>query len=236
MHLVARDEIRHNFAPNSAGSADIRLPGVHSDLGGGYLPRATEKLLLSKPRTSEISQGVPSGSSPAYVFTASQQTTWLSKDLLDDAVPGATINVALWDREVEYKKNNDSSNSGPRKRVYAAVSMQRPVRGELSLVYLRIMRELAVKHDVPFEPIDEHEPKLALPAELKPIAAKLQAFALGDSPNAGLTPAEEARLRHRYIHQSAHWNAAKGKNSSDLEVVFINRPTDNNKRVVHPNE
>jgi len=76
----------------------------------------------------------------------------------------------------------------------------------------------------------------SVPFFLKPIAAKLQAFALGDSPNAGLTPAEEARLRHRYIHQSAHWNAAKGKNSSDLEVVFINRPTDNNKRVVHPNE
>jgi type VI secretion system secreted protein VgrG len=110
------------------------------------------------------------------------------------------------------------------------------VRGELSLVYLRIMRELAVKHDVPFEPIEEHDPKLALPAELKPIAEKLQAFALGDSPNAGLTLAEEALLRCRYIHLSAHWNAAKGKNNSALDIVFINRPTDNKQCVVHPNE
>jgi type VI secretion system secreted protein VgrG len=68
------------------------------------------------------------------------------------------------------------------------------------------------------------------------LAAKLLAYALGDSPSSGLTQAEDALLRHRYIHQSAHWNAAKGKNNSDLEVVFINRPTDNNKRVVHPNE
>jgi type VI secretion system secreted protein VgrG len=76
------------------------------------------------------------------------------------------------------------------------------VRGELSLVYLRIMRELAVKHDVPFLPIRQDTQALALPVELKPIAEKLQAFALGDSPNAGLTHSEETLLRHRYIHQS----------------------------------
>jgi type VI secretion system secreted protein VgrG len=236
VHLVARDEIRHNFALNSAGSTDIRLPGVHSDIGGGYLPRATEKLLLSRPRHSKIGIRVPAVSSPANVFTTSQQTTWLNKDLLGAATPGATINVALWDTKVEYKKNDDPLKRGPQKRVYAAVSMQRSVRGELSLVYLRIMRELAVKHEVPFLAIRQDTQALALPEELKPIAAKLQAFALGDSPNAGLTPSEETLLRHRYIHQSAHWNAAKGRNNSDLEVVFINRPNDNNKRVVHPNE
>ena len=39
VHLVARDERRHNFSLNKADAADLVLPGVHSDLGGGYVPR-----------------------------------------------------------------------------------------------------------------------------------------------------------------------------------------------------
>nr|WP_177431008.1 MULTISPECIES: hypothetical protein [unclassified Pseudomonas] len=35
------------------------------------------------------------------------------------------------------------------KRAYAAVSSQREVRSDLSLIYFRIMRELAVENDVP---------------------------------------------------------------------------------------
>jgi type VI secretion system secreted protein VgrG len=54
VHLVAKNERRYNFSLNSAGAADIILPGVHSDLGGGYLPKATEKVLISKPRRSDV--------------------------------------------------------------------------------------------------------------------------------------------------------------------------------------
>jgi type VI secretion system secreted protein VgrG len=235
VQLVAQDEVRQNFALNSAGSADILLPGVHSDLGGGYLPRAIEKLLLSKPRTSNASLAQQSSNTAAYRDTARELVTWANQGLVEPDASGFPIKVALWDKNLPCNKKDDHGR-GPEKRVYAAVSIERPIRGELSLVYLRIMRELAVKNGVPFEPIDEREPKLALPAELQPIAAKLQAFALGDSPIADLTLSEEALLRRRYIHLSAHWNAAKGMNNSALDIVFINRPTDNAKRVVHSNE
>ncbi|NWB91445.1 hypothetical protein HX777_10240, partial [Pseudomonas agarici] len=44
-----------------------------------------------------------------------------------------------------------------------------------------------------------------------------------------------ALLRRHYIHLSAHWNAAKGWNNSDLEAVFINRPAEGNQRAkYHP--
>ncbi|MCU1759726.1 DUF2235 domain-containing protein, partial [Pseudomonas sp. 14P_8.1_Bac3] len=52
VHLVAKDERRHNFSLNSAGAADIRLPGAHSDLGGGYIPNIIERVLLSRPCSS----------------------------------------------------------------------------------------------------------------------------------------------------------------------------------------
>ncbi|PAU66226.1 hypothetical protein BZL41_03070, partial [Pseudomonas sp. PIC25] len=78
--------------------------------------------------------------------------------------------------------------------------------------------------------------QLALPEELKPIAAKLMAYALGQSPSPGLTEREESLLYTRYIHQSAHWNAAVGRNGSGLDTVFVNRPADNHQRVISPNE
>jgi type VI secretion system secreted protein VgrG len=98
------------------------------------------------------------------------------------------------------------------------------------------MRELAVRHDVPFEIIEDNDPKLALPDELEPIYKKLLKYALGESSVAGLTSEETVLLRTRYIHLSANWNAAKDLNSSDMSVVFINRPAKENQRAVHPNE
>ena len=67
-----------------------------------------------------------------------------------------------------------------------------------------------------------------------PSTKSLQAYALGETTVEGLTVQERTMLRSRYIHLSANWNAAKGFNSSDLDIVFINRPAKNNQRVVHP--
>ncbi|MFJ4248445.1 MULTISPECIES: hypothetical protein [Pseudomonas] len=43
VHLVAKNERRYNFSLNSAGAADIILPGVHSDLGGGIYQKLLKK-------------------------------------------------------------------------------------------------------------------------------------------------------------------------------------------------
>ena len=122
----------------------------------------------------------------------------------------------------------------PEKRVYAALSSERRVRGELSRVYLRIMRELAVRAGGAFKVIEERDPALSIPDELRPIAAKLQAYALGEDFT-DLSEEEIALLCRRYIHLSAHWNAAKGKHNSALAVMFINRPAEGGKRKEYPN-
>ena len=229
VHLVARDERRHNFSLNSAGIADIVLPSVHSDLGGGYIPNAVERVLLSKPRCSrDMELYVPSTESTAY--------RWAQLELgrLQDQLNlyGLTLKVKTW--SVEFIRNGKGDRA-KWKNVYAAVHSERTVCNDLALIYLRIMRELGVRHDVPFKVMDEEDQKYALPVELKPIAEKLMAYALGESRRASLSLDEEELLFRRYIHLSANWNAAKGWNSSDLNIVFINRPAENYVRVVHPN-
>jgi type VI secretion system secreted protein VgrG len=229
VHLVARDERRHNFSLNSAGTADIELPGVHSDLGGGYIPNFIERVLLSKPRCSrDMELYVPSTESTAYRWA--QQELGRLQDQLN--LYGLALEVKTWAVEMTSNAKGDRSKS---KNVYAAVHSERVVRNDLALVYLRIMRELGARHDVPFKVIDEEDQTYALPTELKPIAEKLTAYALGGTRRMSLSLDEEELLYRRYIHLSANWNAAKGWNNSDLNIVFINRPAEDYKRAVHPN-
>jgi len=230
VHLVARDERRHNFSLNSAGAADIVMPGVHSDLGGGYVPNFIEGILLSKPRCSlDVDFHMPSTSSAAYRWA--QQELGRLQDKLN--LYGLNLNVKTWAVEITSNAKGDRSKS---KNVYAAVHSKRTVHNDLALVYLRIMRELGARHDVPFKVIDEEDQRYALSTELKSIAVKLMAYAVGETRRASLSPDEEELLYRRYIHLSANWNAAKGWNNSDLNIVFVNRPAENYERGVHPNE
>ncbi|CAD5109182.1 PAAR domain-containing protein [Zestomonas carbonaria] len=227
VHLVAANEYRHNFSLTRTDH-DIRLPGAHSDIGGGYLPLATERIFLTRPDSSRVSQGTRNENTEAYVRTRRR----LERGLPNWRPYAQRLGIALWDMELPRERRG---HSFPEKRVYAAVGSERQVRGELSLVYLRIMRELAVRAGVAFNRIDDRDPALALPDELQPVAAKLQAYALNE-PLPGLSEEERAMLCRHYIHLSAHWNAAWNKYNSALEVVFINRPTANGKRMEHPNE
>ncbi|MEB0200129.1 DUF2235 domain-containing protein, partial [Pseudomonas sp. 5S4] len=49
VQLVARDECRDNFALNKIGPdhPEIIVPGVHSDVGGGYRAEADECVLIT---------------------------------------------------------------------------------------------------------------------------------------------------------------------------------------------
>jgi type VI secretion system secreted protein VgrG len=62
------------------------------------------------------------------------------------------------------------------------------------------------------------------------------AYAQGKRKTIGLTSQEEELLFQHYVHISDNWNAAKNRNNSDLNIVFINRPDENSMRTVHPNE
>jgi type VI secretion system secreted protein VgrG len=87
------------------------------------------------------------------------------------------------------------------------------------------MRELGVRHDVPFKGV-ESRPDLALPEDLQPIAARILEQALAGT-DVSLDPDEERLLRERYIHQSAHW-IPNG-------IFMTMKPTADGKRKVYRN-
>lgn len=226
VHLVAKDEHRYNFSLNKT-DADIALPGVHSDLGGGYLPDMVERVLLSKP-SHEVLHSALKSSGTLHKIVKEQLEKLRARYSRYDL----PLEISQWDEEIVSNVRGDRSRA---KRVHAAVSVQREVRNDLALVYLRIMRELAVQHGVPFQSIPASNKRLALPDELVPIAQKLMAYAQGKTTSYGLSEAEERLLYKRYVHLSSHWNPVTHRNA-ERDVLFINRPGDKDLRTEHPNE
>lgn len=227
VHLVARDEHRRNFALTSVAPQhqEIALPGAHADLGGGYAPEMTERLLLTRPRASRERYGTDSHAAWSYRQAQLELVQFQRKPWYE---PGATT------LEIDTWRNNLPRTRGnlPEIEVIAAIRLERRVRGELSLIYLRIMHRLAIDHDVALSPIPMTA-ALAIPDELQGIAAKLQANAEGAPLH--IDQAEARLLFGRYVHLSAHWNALLGKDRSDLAIFFVNAPTATGRRNVYPN-
>lgn len=222
VHLVARDECRRNFALNrvAAPHREISLPGVHSDLGGGYQPKAVEHLYLQRPQSNWVSRATPVKSTPAYRIAEQQTAQARARDLLAPQDLNANLETDVWERFLPYSGGRDDQ----KKYALAAPRIRRTVHGHLSRVYLRVMHALALEAGVPLDFIDEFDAQLALPDELTTISEKLLSWARNGS--GALTAAEERLLRQRYIHLSANWNASVGDGSSVLDVVFINAPAE----------
>lgn len=224
VHLVARDEQRKNF-PLTQSDHDIVVPGAHSDVGGGYLPRAWEDLVLTRPVGSVEAHRLANEKSRAFLQTQTQfqrnQNAWQLLNL--------EVELCCRTDIVQPAKRDTAAE----KRVTAFVRGKREVAGDLALVYLRIMHRLSVDHDVPFEPLDEQ--RMALPQSLQPIAAKLTAYVLGQTPTLALSSDEEALLYGHYIHLSSHWST-QGTPGEGIDAKYINRPHESGQRSIYPNE
>ncbi len=109
---------------------------------------------------------------------------------------------------------------------WITVLLERPVHGELSLIALRVMRELGIRHGVPFDVIPDTDKRFKLPDELLPISKRiLQQVMTGRLVQ--LEPAHQALLRARYIHLSAHWTPEG--------PFLLSKPARLNRRNVHLN-
>ncbi|MBV4487922.1 DUF2235 domain-containing protein [Pseudomonas sp. SWRI153] len=224
VQLVARDECRGNFALSRVAMdhQEIVLPGVHSDVGGGYLAEAEECVLISPMQTLEVPVSTDVATTSIYQDAVIVKNQWLAKgwpaEMLEIVTPPALIMpISPQDR------------MSPRvKRIYAAVQLRRPVSGMLSKVYLRVMHQLAKAKGVRFGEIPE-TPEFLVPDELKALCDR---FVSGDYST---TPEEEQMLKLNYIHTSANWNHPLGRrDGSGVRAVYINAPTKNAIRVKHP--
>ncbi len=226
VQLVARDEHRLNFALIRTEN-DIVLPGSHSDIGGGYRPRMRERLLVAKPASSRERKTTPNEQSIAFSQSI-QSVGPLVRRLVDQ---GFEMDIHCRSEDEERTQENQIPLH---KQVYVLTTLDREVEGDLSKIYLRLMRELGLRYSVPFKQIPQTA-ALVLPPELEAIAEKLNAYTLGHAVTLGLSTEEEALLLRRYIHLSASWNAVKDRNRTSIGPMFINRPTDDHQRIVHDN-
>lgn len=227
VQLVARDEHRLNFALIRTEN-DIVLPGCHSDIGGGYRPQVRERLLVAKPASSQERKTTPNQQSLAYSQSI-QSVGPLVRRLIDQ---GLEVEIHCRSEDEERTRENQIPLY---KQVHVLTTLDREVDGDLSKIYLRVMRELGLRYSVPFKDIPQIA-SLALPSELEAIAEKLKAYAFGHVAALSLSTDEEALLLRRYIHLSASWNAVKERNRTSITPMFINRPTDDYQRIIHANQ
>jgi type VI secretion system secreted protein VgrG len=218
VHLTARDEKRWNFALNSVapGHLEIELPGSHSDIGGGYPPLMTERLLIGKPRPVLLYWGRSPEQSKAW-----QEALTEAEQLELQGLPAGSLRISSRPLSASHQRSTASSE-----RHLVLLEVNRQVRNELARVYLDAMHRIAAAHGVPLDPFDPADPKLVIPADLELIAQKLLAIAHGASQQ--LSFMDERHLRARYIHLSAHWTPIKGllinKPAPSGRLVYANQP------------
>jgi uncharacterized Zn-binding protein involved in type VI secretion len=224
VHLVARDEHRANF-PLSRVAPDhpeVALPGVHSDIGGGYLAEAQERVLVGPMQGLTVTRGSDVRSTSIYRIARQHRANMSAQGWPADMLEIVTPEPRLLSPDLQDRA------SGREQRVYAGLQLKRSVRGELSRVYLRVMHALAKNAGVHFKDFPD-TPDYHIPPELQPLCDR---FVVGDYR---LKAAEEAMLKRRYIHTSAHWNHPLDKTGQrEARLLYINAPTADAVRVQHP--
>ncbi len=220
IQLQALDEYRADFSLNQVHHTHLQigLPGAHSDVGGGYPPRAREKLWMTRPRKASVPTGQRVESHAAWGLAEADAKVLRESGVAREGL----ITVKAWPAAT-----NPRGKAEPVLQDYwITVLLERPVHGELSLIALRVMREMAVRHGVPFDVITETDKRFKLPDELLPIAKQILQRVMTDRL-VRLESEEEALLRARYIHLSAHW--------TPLGPFLLSKPAPLNRRNVHLN-
>lgn len=242
-HITAANECRFNFALNSVKPAwpELALPGVHSDIGGGYLPVTKEELFLTRPATETVPYSQPGEKTQVYRQAMAQLQPLEKSPSLAPLLRTNEISAETW-----YDDRLSPDRYGQmQKRSYAALTMRgRTVRNDWSRVVLRVMLEAAQEAGVVFDPIQSKNRELSIPDELTPLWNK--ALTMGNAVRNGQMPQAFSQdeldvIAERYIHCSANWNAIVvntdglihgGAFPSEL-AGFINRPDEQWKRSVY---
>lgn len=239
--ITAMHECRYNFSLNSIKEAwpELALPGVHSDIGGGYNPREREYMFLTQPQHETVRENVSAETTNVYRRSAAELPDLTSLPALSAIIPSGEVKTETW---YDYLVNQDKKRGGiTDKRVGAAITINRVVTNDWSKVSLRVMLDAAQEAGGVFNEILPKDKNLSLPLELEIMCQK--AIDQGKAVRRGSVPAPftapELQLIGKYIHCSANWNPVVVKDvwldgrkvktiygavkSSDLFFV-INRP------------
>ncbi len=224
IQLTARDEHRANFALSTVIPAhtEIPVPGVHSDIGGGYREEVEECVLVSPMQAMTVRQGTDIQTTSIYRDAQQQKASWVANGWPEAMLEIVTPKPTPLPRE-------DLTAGFKQVRAYAGLQLKRPVSGKLSVVYLHLMHKLAKEKGVQFGVIDENDPAYSLPSELQPFCDRVL------SGNYEPTAEEEKMLKLKYVHTSANWsNPVGATRERGLTIRYTNAPTESGVRVRHP--
>ncbi len=241
-HITAAHECRFNFALNSVKPAwpELALPGVHSDIGGGYLPAVEENLFLTRPETDTVPLRQSGEQTRGYHQTRKQLDKLDACQAVAPIMRTSDISVETWfDDRMPPDRYGE-----PQKRSYAALTLRnRIIRNDWSKVALRVMYDAAQEAGVMFDEIQEDD-NFNVPDELNSLCAK--ALEMGKTVRSGQSSGtfsqdEIDTIARRYIHCSANWNAivadTKGftqGGASAAEIIgFLDRPDENWQRTLY---
>lgn len=241
-HITAQHECRFNFALNSVKPAwpELSLPGVHSDIGGGYNPSEPESYFLTRPEFETVPVSTLDSETRVYRKTCEQLKVMDGYPAIAPLLNAVEVNVDTWhdDRMPADRYGTLQKRSG------AALVIDRPTHNDWSKVVLRVMLDAAQDAGGVFAPINAGNNNLSLPAELNSLCEK--AIAMGRAVRSGqsgdgFTSQEINSLAEKYLHCSANWNsvvrdsngAVTGAVKAAELVTFTNRPDERWQRTVY---
>ncbi|MDX5327712.1 MAG: DUF2235 domain-containing protein, partial [Marinobacter sp.] len=255
VHLTAAHEHRRNFALNSLRSRDgslpanfreISLPGVHSDIGGGYGDSQREDVLLS-PRLPIPRDRLrwPDKTLQWDNLEAKRQQVEAAGWIGPDNLPvRQSEQLQAWPKDLGPEGparleivTRRQFHPAPDGRVELVLRMLRQVRGEYSQVALRLMHRLATDSGAPLQDIDTRRTDNTLPDELTPILQQILEQVEQGSDAPSLTTEHEHLLLQRYIHYSAHYNGIEtlvAGTPAKLEGLHPHAPVLSGERLVYP--
>lgn len=207
--ISAMHECRHNFSLNSIKGMwpELALPGVHSDIGGGYNAGESEDTLLTMPDFEVVRDDAEELRTEVYRKTEAMREKFYSLPALKYLLPHGDVKTRMISWPLV---NRDKARAHIfEKKAGAAVFLTREaIPNDWEKVSLRVMLDAALDAGVMFGDIDPENPDTSLPAELLPLCDK--ALAQGRAVRRGGEPvsftADEMHIIGRYLHCSANWN------------------------------
>lgn len=201
VHLTAGDENRTNFALTTIGSTvkagkgfELRMPGAHSDVGGGYAQKEIEERQLGKAKERQ----------------------WLIEEGWYAGPDGREKDIKHW-QETRYI-STPYGYGGTSYKVDMEVGY-RTVPYNYQFIPLAIMLALAEKQSFHGNPaFSRSDPqrsiRVTVPDDLQPVQAELLNFALqhDGAHSLAVTVPQIKWLRNKYLHRSASDSIGKGAN------------------------
>ncbi len=190
------------------------LLGAHSDFGGGYPENFHEHVQVTQPRKF---LGHHPRESYEYARVLMERRQMIDQGWLGPNNPEATLTV-----EEAYRRRLKEGEVELQFQLW----LDRRVQAEYSRVALRQMYRLAKDAGVPLNTVKPTDIGFSLSDELQPIATQITRH-INEGRPLQLMPKEEALLRQRYIHHSAHYQTAG--------PLFPFKPAPGGVRNMHPN-